>query len=179
MSIQYAILGFLSTKPSTGYDLKKLFEESSVMYWSGNNNQIYKSLLQLQEEGLVQNETIHQEGAPSKKIYTITEAGIESLKRWIVSSCEAPEFKKPFLIRLSWSNLLKDDELLKLFQDYEDEIRLQLVMHQEKKRRCTPGLDPSSREYILWDRIAENVISSFQNELDWILETKRALFYSL
>ncbi len=176
MSIQYAILGFLSEKPSTGYDLKKLFEESSVMYWSGNNNQIYKSLLQLQEEGFVRNETIHQEGAPSKKIYTITASGIDHLKKWIVSPCEAPEFKKPFLIRLSWSGLLDDQELLKLLEDYENEIYLQLVMHEEKKKRATPAKDPTCRDYLLWDRINENVISSFRNELDWIRGTRKALF---
>jgi DNA-binding PadR family transcriptional regulator len=56
VSIKYAILGLLSSKPSTGYEMKKVFEESSVMYWSGNNNQIYKSLVELLNEGLVTSE---------------------------------------------------------------------------------------------------------------------------
>lgn len=175
MSIQYAILGFLSWKPSTGYDLKKLFEESTFMYWSGNNNQIYKSLLMLQEEGLVQNETFHQDGAPSKKVYTITEQGVAKLKSWIVSSPEVPEYKKPFLVRLAWSDLLTEEELMNLLADYENEIQLQLVMHQEKKRRGIPSPNRSPREILMWNMITDNMISSYQNELDWIRTTAKEL----
>ena len=43
MSIHHAILGLLSWKPHTGYDLKKVFEDSAFMHWSGNNNQIYRA----------------------------------------------------------------------------------------------------------------------------------------
>ena len=91
MSIKFAILGLLSWKPSTGYDLKKVFEESSAMYWSGNNNQIYKSLVQLLDEGLVTNEIRHQDSSPSKKVYTITDEGLAELREWTLSLPEAPD----------------------------------------------------------------------------------------
>ncbi|MDF2905596.1 MAG: putative transcriptional regulator [Herbinix sp.] len=178
MSIQYAILGFLSWRPSTGYDLKKLFEESTFMYWSGNNNQIYKSLLTLQEEGLVTNETIHQEGAPSKKVYTITKAGIERLKSWVTTSPEAPEFRKPFLVQLAWSDLLTNQELSKLLSDYENEVQLQLIMHQERKRRGIPSPNRTPRETLIWNMITDNLIFFYQNELEWIQNTSKALFHA-
>jgi DNA-binding PadR family transcriptional regulator len=60
MSIQNAILGLLSWRPSSGYELKKVFEESPYLYWSGNNNQIYKSLTQMQKDGLITYETVHR-----------------------------------------------------------------------------------------------------------------------
>ncbi|MCG1013246.1 PadR family transcriptional regulator [Tepidanaerobacter sp. GT38] len=72
MSISLAILGLLSYKPMSGYDLKKIIQDSSFMYWSGNNNQIYKALSELRDKGFVTNEVIHQDGAPTKKIYKIT-----------------------------------------------------------------------------------------------------------
>lgn len=96
MSIQLAILGILSWKPSTGYELKKIFEHSSFMYWSGNNNQIYKALMNMQNEDLVTCEVIHQDNSPFKKIYTITEEGLEKLKKWLLSTPEAPNTKKLF-----------------------------------------------------------------------------------
>lgn len=67
MSIQYAILGLLSWKPASGYELKKVIEQSPTMHWSGNNNQIYRSLVQLLDKGYVTNEVQHQESSPSKK----------------------------------------------------------------------------------------------------------------
>lgn len=176
MSIKYAILGLLSWQPATGYELKKVFEESSMMYWSGNNNQIYKALLQLQEESLVTSQVIHQDSSPSKKIYTITQEGLQELKVWVLSSPEAPEFKKPFLVQLAWSDLLTDQELSELLSKYEREVRMQLLMEQEKTRRALHTPDRNPREKLLWDMISQNLISSCKNELNWVSELRQRLF---
>ncbi len=176
MSIKYAILGLLSWKPSTGYELKKTFEESSSMYWSGNNNQIYKTLVQLKEESLVTSETQHQEGLPSKKIYTITGEGITELKEWVISAPEAPEFKKAFLIQLAWSELLSNEELFEMLTKYENEIKLQLLLHQEKVKRGNASPDRTQRETFIWNMIDENILSSYRNELEWIQNLRSRLF---
>ncbi len=176
MSIKYAILGLLSWKPSTGYELKKIFEESSSMYWSGNNNQIYKALVQLQDEGFVTNETEHQEGLPSKKIYTITGEGVSELKEWVLSCPEAPEFKKPFLIQLAWSELLDNSELYELLTKYESEIKVQLILQQEKIRRGSISPARTEREKFIWDMIDKNILSSYKNEMEWIKNLRSQLF---
>ncbi len=176
MSIKYAILGLLSWKPSTGYELKKIFEESSSMYWSGNNNQIYKALVQLQEEGYVTNETEHQEGLPSKKIYTITKEGIDELMDWVLSSPEAPEFKKPFLIQLAWSDILGNRDLFELLTKYENEVKVRIILHQEKIKRGMDSPHRTPRETFLWHMIDENILSSYKNELEWVKEVRKQLF---
>lgn len=175
MSIKYAILGFLSWKPATGYELKKIFEESSSMYWSGNNNQIYRTLLQIQDEGYVTSEVVHQDSLPSKKVYTITEEGQRELKEWIMSTPEAPEFKKPFLIQLAWSDLLNDQELAELLTKYAHELKMQLVIHEEKARRALNFPQRSTREVLLWDMISKNITSSYKNEMDWVQEVRQKL----
>src|SRR5690625_2312088 len=136
MSIKFAILGILRWKPSTGYELKKIFEDSSFMYWSGNNNQIYKALISMEDEELVTNEVIHQDNDPSKKIYTITEVGLKELKEWVMSSSETPEIKKKFLVQLAWSDMLSNQELSEILTRYENELKAQLIMQQEKDRRA-------------------------------------------
>ncbi len=176
MSIKYAILGLLSWKPSTGYEMKKVFEESTTMYWSGNNNQIYKTLVQLLEEGLVTSEVRHQEASPSKKVYTITDDGLTELKKWVVSQPEVPEFRKPFLIQLAWADLLSDEELNELLLKYENEIKIELVYNQEKNRRGMQSPRRSPREALLWDKIADNLISSLRTELEWVQGIRRELF---
>lgn len=175
MSIKYAILGILSCKPLTGYDLKKIIQDTPFMYWSGNNNQIYKSLVELLDEGFVTSEVRHQESSPSKKIYTITEKGLAALKKWVLSSPEPPEFKKAFLIQLAWAGQLNADEFNDLLTGYENEIKTQIIIHQEKKRRkaFSPGRTP--KESYLWDMIYENIISSYKNELDWIQKLREGL----
>src|SRR5690554_6263729 len=128
MSINYAILGLLSYKPMTGYDLKKIIQNSSFMYWSGNNNQIYKALSELRDKGFVTNEIKHQEGGPTKKIYKITVEGLVALKEWVLSPIEPTEIKKPFLIHLAWSHQLNTEELNKLIDEYHRQVKMQLLM---------------------------------------------------
>ncbi len=176
MSIKHAILGVLGWKPTTGYDLKKFFENSTSMYWSGNNNQIYKALVQLLEEGLVTNEIQHQEKAPTKKVYSITGKGLDELKQWVLSAPGAPEFRKTFLVQLSWADLLTEEELLEVLSNYEDEIKIQLLIHEEKNRRRKDSPSRSSREVLLWDMISENIISSYKNELNWIENLRQRLY---
>lgn len=175
MSIKHAILGILSWKPSTGYDLKKVFEESSIMYWSGNNNQIYKTLIQLLDDGLVTNEVLHKESSPSKKLYTITREGSSALKEWVLSTPELPEFKKTFLVQLAWADQLDEKELDDLLSRYENEINIQLLMQQEKVRRGINSPKRTIREVRLWDMISENIISSYKNELDWIRNIRKEM----
>lgn len=176
MSIKSAILGILSWKPSTGYELKKIFEDSSFMYWSGNNNQIYKALMIMENEELVVSEVIHQDNSPSKKIYTITEEGLEELKKWLVSSPEVPEIKKTFLVQFAWSDMLSNEELKELLSKYESEIKLQLIMQMEKNRRAIHSPNRSTREGLIWEMISENIISTYNNELNWVHEARKKLF---
>ena len=175
MTIQYAILGLLSWKPSSGYELKKVFEASPYLYWSGNNNQIYKSLLQLQKDGLITFETIHQDGAPSKKIYSVTKKGMAELKEWITTASAVPEFKKPFLIQLAWADMLGKDEIAELLTKYEKEIETQLTLQKEKYDRQKDWPNRSSRETFLWNMISVNLMSTLQSELNWIRKVRQQL----
>lgn len=175
MTIHYAILGLLSWKPSSGYELKKIFEDSPYLYWSGNNNQIYKSLLQLQKDELITYETIHQDGAPSKKIYSLTKKGMAEFKNWIMTTSIAPEFKKPFLIQLAWSDMLSKSELSELLINYEKEIETQLNLQKEKYDHEKDWPNRSARETFLWNMISVNLMTTFQSELDWVRKVRQQL----
>lgn len=175
MSIKHAILGILSYQPLTGYDLKKIIQDSSFMHWSGNNNQIYKALVELLEEGFVTNEICHQDSSPSKKVYTITTSGIGELKVWISTLTESPELKKPFLVQLAWADLLSQEELDTLLNDYENQIRIQMLMQVEKHKRKVFSPSRTAKEAYLWEMIHDNIVSSYECELSWITRLRNGL----
>ena len=168
MSIQYAILGLLSWQPLSGYDLKKLISESSVMYWSGNNNQIYRALVQLHEADLVAFQVQQQESLPAKKVYSITEKGQAELRKWVLSTPEVPEIRNTFLVQLAWADQLEENELDELLDSYETEIRLQLRMQEQKTLRGLAVPERTQREVLLWKKISENIRLSYENELAWV-----------
>jgi DNA-binding PadR family transcriptional regulator len=175
MDIHTPILGMLNWKPASGYDLKRVFSDSEIFYWSGNNNQIYKSLLELQKAGLVSYQVQPQDSLPAKKIYSITEAGRQELRRRLLDEPEVPELHKSFLIQMAWAENLSDQEILVLLEKYAGEIADRLHLYQVQGGR--PGNTParSAREQYIWKRIRENLVATYQAELDWALETLAAL----
>lgn len=168
MAFNHTILGLLSYQSMTGYDIKKIIQDSPFMYWSANNNQIYKALVELLNGGLVTNETLHQDGAPSKKIYTITDAGLEELKKWTLQMPEAPEVKRNFFIQLAWTEQLGQGELSALLSEYEEEVKGRFFLEQEKFRRGQFIPRRSEREEVLWKSMYEHIIDFYAGELRWI-----------
>lgn len=173
MELRYTILGLLSWKPSSGYDLKRIISNSEVFYWSGNNNQIYKSLVELQREGAVTYQVQVQESLPAKKIYSITDKGLSELYQSLLAAPEVPELRKGFLLQLAWAEIMSDEEILTLLGKYEDEIANRLQMYQAQAERPGSSPDRSKREKYLWKRIAENLIATYQTELDWVRQTQQ------
>ena len=188
MSIEHAILGLLSLRPLTGYDLKKMFAGSVALYWSGNNNQIYKALLELHKGKLVAQEIHNAQSGPSRKVYTITPKGLGELKKWVLSAPEMPQLKHTFLIQLAWADQLTAGELEGLLSAYEEEVSAQLVMlrAQERHKNLSPAgqlrdayinvtLARTPREARLWGMIVKNWLAFYENELHWVRQLRKAL----
>lgn len=116
MSLKHAILGFLSFAPLSGYDLKKAFDRSVRHFWPANQSQIYRTLAQLDEEGLVEKEVIEREERLDMKIYNITEAGRAELHHWLSTPLPEQDAREPFLIQVYFGGKLADDELLTLLR---------------------------------------------------------------
>lgn len=188
MSIEHAILGLLNLQPLSGYDIKKMFAGSAVIYWSGNNNQIYTTLVKLHENELVTVEVELQANRPSRKIYSITAKGKAELKKWLLSEPEPPQLKNSFLVQLAWADQLSPDELDSLLGKYESEMQMQVYMlqTQERQKNLSPSGIPrdayinitmarTAREAKLWSMIQENWISFYENELSWVRKLRQEL----
>jgi PadR family transcriptional regulator AphA len=177
MSIQYAILGLLSQQSLTGYDLKKLFADTETLYWSGNNNQIYRTLVKLHEDGLVTQEVFPQEDAPARKVYTITARGQQALLGWLQTPPELPEVHNHFMLQLTWADQLDDVDLDSLLSDYAEELRVKQMMIREQQQRDQrqAGGQPTSRSDLLAARIAERWLDYYGRELAWVRDLRREL----
>jgi len=175
MSIQYAILGLLSWKPLSGYDIKKIISESDLYPWSGNNNQIYRSLVEIHAEGLVSQEVLLQETLPARKVYTITQKGLTALRAWVQSTPELPELHNTFLIQLAWADQLSGAEMDAMISKYAEEVDIQLRMLLEKGQRPSNTPARTRREAFLWEKISQNLVSTYQNELDWVRKLQTEL----
>ena len=84
MALNHAILTALLDQELTGYDLAKQFSVSLGFFWNATHQQIYRTLKQLNDAGLVDARSKAQTGKPDKKIYRLTEAGRQALSDWVV-----------------------------------------------------------------------------------------------
>ena len=164
MNIQHAILGLLRNKPRSGYDIKKAMQKSPIIYWSGNNSQIYRALAELENEGYVTAQIQHVEASPTKKVYTLTESGMGELHRLSLGFPEIPEFRKTFLMQLVFGVNLTKSELDSLLEQYSNEVKgmVLAVKVEDSSGNITPF------EAAIQRLALENIRRSYEYELAWI-----------
>ncbi|MBU50630.1 MAG: hypothetical protein CL920_18280 [Deltaproteobacteria bacterium] len=143
MSLQHAILGFLSLRSMTGYDLKKSFDRSASHFWPGNQSQIYRTLSKLTELDFVDVD-VHERGdlLPTKT-YSITPSGRQHLHTWLSTPLGERPVREPFLLQLFFGGLLSDDEVLALIQS---EIALTEDALKQYEALKEPPTPPESKE---------------------------------
>lgn len=123
--LKYALLGFLSYTPLTGYELEGWINVSTGNFWHAKLSQIYATLKALEEDGKLTSHVEPQEGRPDRRVYTITEAGRADLNQWLATPVLDSEVKKDAL-------------LLKLFFAYptgKEAILTQLRLHLDLHRK--------------------------------------------
>lgn len=175
MNLHTTLLALLHQRPASGYDLKRIISDSDVYYWSGNNNQIYKTLLELQQDGLISVQVQQQESLPAKKVYTITTLGLSTLRQNLLAAPELPELHKSFLIQLASAATLTDQQIQSLLAQYENEVNQQLRLYQEQANRAQTDPQGSPRAQHLWSSVMINLIASYLTELEWVHQLQRDL----
>src|SRR5579864_281971 len=78
----YALLGLLQ-KPSSGYDLRKVFSSTSMKTYSDSPGAIYPALRRLEHAGLIRGVIEEGSGLRRRQVFRLTSKGISELKKWI------------------------------------------------------------------------------------------------
>jgi len=123
--IKFILLGFLNYAPMTGYDLKQTIDRSSGHFWHAHHSQIYTTLRQMENEGLIASRVVEPQDAPDHRRYTLTNAGRTALATWLDRPLTDPSpVKEQLLVPLFFSAGRDPD-------DVQAELRVQRARHQE------------------------------------------------
>lgn len=169
MSLEYAILGFLTYQPSTGYDLKKKFDSSVRHFWSADQSQIYRTLAKLTGEGLAEVERFEQVDRPDRKIYHITPAGRAAFQQWLYGPLQTQDPKIGALVQVFFSGSLSDEEVLQRFQMAAEMFRTILAVYETipDQIEAFKRQVPSPREHYFWMLTLDMGLRSVRAELEW------------
>src|SRR4051812_48129796 len=85
MSVKHTLLALLYQRPMHGYELGRQLNVAINAEWDVNPGQIVSTLNRLRDADLVEYEVEENSDAPDRKVYKLTDGGIEELQRWYLT----------------------------------------------------------------------------------------------
>ena len=147
MKLEHLILGLLSLKPHTGYDIKKYLDtEGRYIREPVHFSQLYRTLKSMEQAGWVDFVEESREGRPDAKLYHITPAGYDFLLGWLRSPLK-PSFRpqdSDVSNRLVFGSMLDNETLLRLLRS-ELEFRQEQIARFRNRDRTIQGLEANDR----------------------------------
>ena len=174
MSLPHAILGLLSYRAMTGYDLKRdWFDQSMQYFWPADQAQIYRTLDKLVSDGLVRFEVVPGQDRPNRKVYSLTTAGGAELDRWLMTPATLPVVRDPLLVQLFCAERVPTPELIDLARHSQEQHAARLAAY-ERIAAQLPTLG-SGKRLQLWRMVVGNGLHRERAYLAWLAETIAAL----
>jgi DNA-binding PadR family transcriptional regulator len=100
----YALLGLLALQPWTTYELAKQMQRSVRWFWPRAERKIYDEPKRLAQHGLATASTV-MNGRRASKVYEITPAGREALRRWLDRpAATAPQLEMESMIHVFFAD---------------------------------------------------------------------------
>ena len=101
MTPTFPLLGLLWQDDQHGYELKRIVDQEFAPFWRIDFAQLYRSLAKMTDEGWVKSRVEASEGAPDRKIYSITARGRRVFEKWIA---EPVHDRNEFFVKLHLAN---------------------------------------------------------------------------
>lgn len=99
--MRHPFLALLARGPAHGYEVKQAFESTFGQGWPPlNAGQVYTTLGRLERDGLVEGYDVAQDDRPNKRVYQLTDAGRDELRRWLGAATDPPQLKDEFFLKL-------------------------------------------------------------------------------
>lgn len=105
-TLSYGLLTLLSANSLSGYELTQNIKP----LWRAGHSQIYPLLMSMEQQGFISYQLIQQSDKPDKKEYSITEAGLEQLQKWVETPAEPPVLRDELHFKLYSLWLSKPEE---------------------------------------------------------------------
>ncbi|KUI14784.1 putative transcriptional regulator [Mycolicibacterium flavescens] len=140
----WALLGMLSYEHElSGYDIRKWIEWSMrFFYGSPAYSQIYSELKKLERLGLLSSRVESTGGTRNRRLYRITPAGLEAVRKWANESpVDPPVLKHNPLLRVTFGHLTDPARLKEILQEhvaYADDMQ-----RKAAKDAKWAGVEPS------------------------------------
>lgn len=175
----HAILQLLTRNSASGYDLKKRFFSSVGHGWHAYDTQIYRELKTLEAAGLVTGKVAQGRSGPQRRLYSITDAGRESLSEWLMSDLDLTKTKDELGLRVWTADLFPPDA----FEEFISKSRAQWQESLDHQRTSLRVLieeygapDGWAPDEVFGRQLAiDNVIAVTEAKIAWADRTMKVI----
>jgi DNA-binding PadR family transcriptional regulator len=147
MSLRHALLGLLSERPASGYDLLKRFDTSLSTVWPATQSQIYTELSKLAAADMI---SVTAEGPRGRKEYTLTEQGLAELRHWLTETRPQRNTRSDILLRVFFLGVLDHEQARRYFADLAELS----ATEQQGLRALDDSVDWGEDDLSVYGRIA-------------------------
>jgi len=128
MLLRYGLLGLLAEGPASGYDITKRFQETLAAVWPASHPQIYRELIKLADEGLIEAQATEARG---RKAYRLTDAGLAVVKGWLKDDSVDHVIRSESLIRSFFFWLMIPDDVIKHLASEKEFFSKQAAFYEQ------------------------------------------------
>lgn len=156
---KFALLGLLSWKPMSGYDIKKLIDVGLSHFWNEHYGQIYPTLDSLVKEGLATKKEDATHSHRKRFVYTITQKGQQAFREWLSEPTAIPNVRNEFQLKFFLSSQLSAREPVRLIKEYQAQQRVLL----EQYRQSAEVLRTAGRDGVFPEELNELLGMTLKN----------------
>lgn len=131
---EYAMLAALAHRPRSGYDLNRWFEEAASHFCTAGYSSVYPALARFEREGLVVHEPAPSDRGPERKLYSLTDEGMETLLEWTARPAGPPETRDEQLVKALSYGMLPPETTRRLLREAR-ELHRRTLAHFEGLER--------------------------------------------
>jgi DNA-binding PadR family transcriptional regulator len=143
MNTSHLCLGILCLRDASGYEIKQAIEQTFSHFQATSYGSIYPALARLSEQGLVTFHEQTQQKRPTKRVFSLTEAGREHFFQTLMSTEPADQYRSDFLFLLMFAHLLPTGQNQRLLEKQTAHLQGELAVLERIIGECqtlTPGM---------------------------------------
>ncbi|GBF75634.1 hypothetical protein PA598K_04054 [Paenibacillus sp. 598K] len=169
--LEQVILGMLLEGKMSGYDLKKIIEQSIGIFYKVSYGNLYPALKRMTERGWIEEEETGD--AKNKKLYSICPEGKAAFQDWLKEPLQAN--KREHLIKIFFYDYLDEATRLQQLETYQRGVQMQIAQMQAVQQIVAGELEQIDNKDDYYYRLSVMYygIEFFKMENNWLETIKK------
>ncbi|AWW41106.1 PadR family transcriptional regulator [Streptomyces cadmiisoli] len=140
MALRNAVMAALLEGEASGYDLAKGFDASVANFWTAAPQQLYRELERMEAEGLIRARVVEQRRRPNKRLYALTEAGLDAVRAYVAEPPSRPTaIRDELLVKVQCADIGDIEAVRTAVTAHMDRATAKLARYERLRERLLAG----------------------------------------